>query len=429
MLIVLNFWIVTLVFNLLSKYCFDTFKNHYVIFNTWWTILITLSFLNFSDLYRPSIETYFIFLIGLISFNFSLFFKKKKFNKTSVISQDYILNEKLAILFFAISLFFQFEYLVKGVVLLSRNTIALAHIKASLGSYFDDSPLELLKIYYFCQPFLVATVLITCFNFLFQEKVKWSIVILTFINVLSFSIAFGGRIQFFRTIFFIFLFIIFSSLVKTKTPVFKKRFGKAVTICLFLIGIMILFTQSRAWRNSVNWYETLGNYFLGSFVLFDLFLTNDAISNLSGDKLLGRGTLGCIIDPFLLFFTKLTPELGITTDNLAQNIINYKSEIFYEIGDGNKMNAFLTMYYVFLRDFGLLGIVIIPFFLGLTLNELYRFTMKKKSAILFIIYIFSCYNLLFGVIRWELLYFLPLGTIMFLFFLNKSAYRRNILYK
>jgi oligosaccharide repeat unit polymerase len=411
-MIVFLFILIAFIFTITARNHFRTYKNHYTIFNFWWGSTVFLSYLNLSELYIPRNETYLIFLFGLISFNFSIFFTKKIPN---IINGNFefkpsFYNDKLLIAILLLAIIFIYPYFFKG-YLNSTTNINLAETKATLSDSLQNNPIEVIKIYYFTEPVIIFSLQILVIIVLFSKKVKVFTLALIIITLIMFSISFGGRIQMFRTVIFILIGLFFSNFVKKNEEIYNNRKKYLYILIIVLIVLMTLFTISRSWSGKGEFYKNFNIYFIGSFSLFDKFLKHPSLYGLSNEMLWGRATLGSIIDPFLLFLSKVFPQSGIKTNDLAANIINSKGEVFHIVGNGYKMNAFTTMYYVFYRDFNLIGVLIIPFFISMILNKILKKAILKKDNRMFIIYLFSCYLIIFGTNRWEALYFFPIGFI------------------
>jgi oligosaccharide repeat unit polymerase len=314
---------------------------------------------------------------------------------------------------------FLIPYFLKGIIISQEDSLAV--LKGGLADLFENSPLEVIKIYWFCEPMVITSIIISSFIFFFIKK-KLSLVILTIINVLLFSFAFGARIQMFRMCFILLIFLFFNFLVLGDKKFIGKRIKQSFLFIASFIIIMTVFTQERSWEKKVSFTKTFNLYFIGSFSLLDKFINNPSLSKIDKDYLYGRASLGSFIDPFLLLGVK-TGVTNLTTDDLGVNNINKVSEQFYNVGKNYEMNAFCTMYYPFMRDFGLLGVFIFPFLLGSFLNWLLFKIQKTKDSFFFIAYIMFCYIMIFASNRWELVNFWPFGALVYTFLILKR-YRK-----
>lgn len=400
-------------FIFISKRKLGTFRNHYFLFNIWWVLLLLIAQMDSTGLNPPSQYFYYICFFGILSFNASMITAKIRITNIKINSETVKINYKLYFCLQLLTTIFLIPYFFKGLLVSQEENMAV--LKASLVDLFENSPFEVIKIYWFCEPIVIASIIISSFMFFFIKK-NVMLIIMTIINVLLFSFAFGGRIQMFRMCFILLIFLFFNFLVYGE----KKHINKRIKQCfLFIVSfcvIMTIFTQQRSWDDKVSFGKTFNTYFIGSFSLFDKFINNTSISNLDKDYLYGRASLATVIDPFVLLASK-TISADLSTKDLGVNKINKVSEKFYTVGKNYEMNAFCTMYYPFMRDFGILGVFIFPFLLGAFLNWLLYKLENSKKSFFFIIYIMFCYIMIFASNRWELVNFWPFGTVVYTFFI------------
>jgi len=422
MIIVALIVIVCLSFIVIAHTYNGTYKNHYTMFNVWWGSLVLISYLNLSPLNQPSLYTYIIILLGTIGFNISVFTSKVKMSNIKVELGGFRINVTLLVIFQLIAIFFIFPYFTVGLAADDP-----ASVKATLLDTFTGNPIEVIKIYWFSEPVIITSIILSGFLFYFERGAAvWLVLILTIINVLVFSVAFGGRIEMFRMCFILLTFSYLKGFVLADKELVKKRIKFSFLFIVAFIIIMTLVTQKRSFDNDVSFYKTFNIYFIGSFSLFDNFLNNPHISMIGRDLLFGRATFASFIDPFLLFGSKVLHINDLTTKDMGVNIINDVQEKFYSVGkEGYQMNAFATMYYPFIRDYGMIGVLAIPFLLGYILNKLVYLLFKFNSLYIFLIYVLLCYIMIFASNRWEFVNFWPFGAIAYLYILTNKS-RSNV---
>lgn len=403
-------------FTLISYDRLKSFRNHYVIFNIWWVfLLLWITFIS-TGLNPLSSYIQLIVFLGLISFNFSLFTTRYKIPNIKVEVSNLLINMKFFIGLQILVLYFLIPYFIKSLFIIQTNT--LAHVKAGLTETFSEAPLEVLKIYWFCEPMVIASIIISCFFYFFKKGQNLSL-FLTVVNVILFSVAFGGRIQMFRMSFIIILFIFLSPLIAVARKFVKRKTKRILILILGLFVLMTVFTEQRSWDSQVNYLKTFDIYFVGSLSLLDFYLENSGEFNIEKNHLFGRASLASFIDPFILAGSQLG-LLDLSTQDMGGNIINSVISKSHKIGVNHELNAFSTMYYPFIRDFGIYGIVIFPFLFGCILNWLLKHLFLTQNILYFIAYIMLCFIMVFGSIRWELVNFWPFGALFFSFLIFKD---------
>lgn len=406
-----------------------TIANSIIMYNVWWCSVVSFSTLGISGLFIPSDYTYFIIFLGTLGFNFAgiLFYRNKRYYVTSNISYRNKPQSDVRLWLYyllqIITTIFLIPYFLRGLMVTTSQGMA------TLRALQIDDPLEQLKIFWFSEPVLVASMILSSFLYLSGQSKIW-ILIPVLINTILFAFSFGGRIVFFWLIFFFifaWLFIRKNNFQK-KAPsltVSKKIWGILIVTILIStsIWIMLYITKQRSPNTSL--ISTISIYFFGSFTMLDILLHNPELSMLHAPLMLGRATLGGLVDTIILFAAKALGIFGLTTQHMAVNQINSVTSKPHYVGNGIWMNAFSTMYYPYLRDFGVFGAFLVPFLLGLALCLVRKILYSHRCLLWYSIYSIMCFCCLFSTNRWEFVHFWPWGTIFFVFMLTKSSHVNN----
>jgi oligosaccharide repeat unit polymerase len=135
-------------------------------------------------------------------------------------------------------------------------------------------------------------------------------------------------------------------------------------------------------------------YFAGGFQLLDLALKNPSSWGLNSLTLGGAVFCG-VIQAVNYFLYYLLSGRRISIAFLSPNIQTY-AEQFYMVSDTRKMNAYVTMFYYFMRDFGIVGVIVLSFLFGCICAKLYRkmriyptFIHQFNYVMLLVVIIFS----------------------------------------
>ena len=211
-----------------------------------------------------------------------------------------------------------------------------------------------------------------------------------------------GQVRF-RNIWFDFVNIICIVLISgARTYVFYTAiyFIGAYILVIGIMGFVITAQRSFSGNKESIWdnlIDTLIIYFTGGIKVLDITLLSPGQYGLN-DLTYGSTLIAGITSVIGYIFNALPLVGGIFTQfptDIAQQYLT--NDIW--IGPRLAMNAFGTMYYYFLRDFGKVGIVIGPTILGLIASH-----VSRKKAIDYFSYILRMQLLLliiFSVCWWE----------------------------
>ena len=361
----------------LAKIKFASYLNHYSVYNVAWLIFICLSIFCNTYAYAPSSTVYQIFLIGLICYNFTVFFvKSTRHVKGNIYAIDIKYRRALELVVI-ISLFpmayMNFKLIQAGVELWKLNYDYWNSIRNS-GSYLYNvylqniiAPLSMLLIF---TPY--------CSNKLYINANKYtpvlSILLAAVISIEYTLLTGGGRSQMMRFVYVcIFSYIAYG--VNTLRPYYYKFSGKIYVLMLFLCLIIIQWANVGRGKSDDLFQNAIDGQIIFA-PLFEYYLTQtDVFIN---------NTYGASMFEFFVTFIQYPLKLlGLTfyeyyNSDFVQNFI-------YVPSLAKEVNASVSAYFYYMRDFGFVGIFLGPIITASLMNFLYSFSFRNIYYLIFYI--------------------------------------------
>lgn len=371
--------------------------NPAVLFNFWWGITIFVSGFGFFGIQIPEFETYFMYLVAILAFNLPVLLIRTRNTKEKVpneIEQSYnvFFTKNVTNFISIISLF--------NLFLLIQRSLRVVSLLLSGTSY------EIIRYLYYNSDqivtgqygMLITNVIITPITMfggiifallLFYSRKNIYIMILSIMNVLLYSFSSGSR----SIVMFLGISVVVSYILNYKVVKIKSKFSLYVIVAS-LIGVLIYITINRS--DNVNQLsdilQTIVVYFTGAFVYFEKMLP---VVEMDNTFFLGGSFFGGVIDIFILVM-KL---FGSNIEQISSIISEYNQE-YVIIGSGIPFNAFTTMLYPFVYDFGKIGVLIQPFFFGLLARTFYVKLERNRTIMYKGIYIIIVMIIYESVMRW-----------------------------
>lgn len=353
-------------------------SNPTVLYTFWWVFWLVLSYLNLINLYEVSEYLYLLIIlsIGLSNVSFLLSFgsklkllnlkelrNKKELNKYLIIYSKLfvvatllLIIRMLFIIDFDITEYWKARYYYFGIPLPGSDT-------TSVISLFPSSILA--GLYH-----ISTSVLMFCFivSLAFDSKKLFHWVLFA---VLSWCILSTGR----DIILYVLAYIIF--LLKNN-EVMKNKIS-----LIFLVTIIVLLSLFRNDGLQLVLYGFI-SYFTGAIVYLDQLILADS------NNVMGNG--GIILSQIFPIFYHLANAFEGTVNNRPYLELGISLTEFVRISDAslfyNYYNAIPTWFYFFYKDFGYLGIVLIPcgifFLLGLLYKCLSTDLIEHKALMSYI---------------------------------------------
>ena len=394
------------------------------VYSSYWCASLLICYYNPYGLFKVQNSTYILLIIHLLAFLFGFVIVRPgniKINKAKLDIQSLLNNYVFIVLFFSC--------LVFSIVLGYRQREALAYLSLSdvRGDLMDivlegDERLSLFykivvtPVFHFCMCLL--------FYMLFFYR-KWFVILFFLVFEVAFAYIGGGRNQFmtfgyYALSIFILADAINSSLKGEKTKFIfdtqlKVVFGALVTIA---VSGMIVLTQLRKeidnqGEGAALLGKTIVDYSTGPIVALDYSLKHEKMY--FKNYYYGLATINGTEKFFSKFLYKLTGE---KSDRVYESTTAYLQNNRIFISTESSWNFAYTSCIYYYWDFGLLGIVLWPFVIGLIVRSMIKYLYSRLdlysiSAFSFCTYC-MCMSVFTGVItkQFALLY------IMILIFLS-----------
>lgn len=361
-------------------------------FNLIWAIVFFLDLFNFSELYEVRVFTYVIILIGFIFINVPMLLfieSKDSFMRYSIIRS----NANLTLNRGSVLLIVQFVLLIAMIPLaikmnsIAENFATRRSIYASNSDFFMTNFERYVYIYFGIFPAITAQALLVFLLYLknsfvnnFQMYAHLTLAILLIALEVSTN---GGRMAVLNVFFYFFLAYGFSKYSdkffygadSCKRNNTKKKMYRFFAVVL-IVGIWLTTLRSANESNELEYsLRMIARYFTIGPRLLEKALENPGLFGLE-DYAFGGITFAGFSEILRVLFSLI----GVKFDGFfasAQQYMNF----YYEIGPNIQANAFPTMYYYFLRDFGFVGVIIEPFLIGLFFLFVYIRASNKTNIL------------------------------------------------
>lgn len=201
-------------------------------------------------------------------------------------------------------------------------------------------------------PMGMFNALIIYYTFFAFETKYYRGLVYALLNTLFVTLMNGGRYSLILLLYSI-VIIMTAGKVDVSNLKLSSRYKKKIrNFTVVLLSILLLVTLSRGQKIIRNIYL----YFAGSLSYLDYIVENPSLFALDR-PLYGYLTFGAIAEPVVL----VLKVLGITKVKVPSYEFNIYCQNYYDIGNGMEVipfNANTSILYYFLRDFGVIGVII-----------------------------------------------------------------------
>ena len=243
------------------------------------------------------------------------------------------------------------------------------------------------------QPIILVTVLI-CIYSLIWNRIFYVFFIISIINAILYILIFAGR--------WIIVEIIMIVLI-TVVDRYRLKIGKFIishkvlfiTSVFAILGI-IQITNQRNIQTNGSFLSNVYSYFIGSLHLFGVYAARPSKYLLFDTQyyLWGSEFFSGILDIIFLIINRLTGSNlrpGIT-------VINQVTQNFVAVSSSVTMNNNVTMLYAFLRDGGIIALMLESFTVGLIYSKVEK--IKNRSLSNSLLWVFMRSLMLFLLFEW-----------------------------
>ena len=198
-----------------------------------------------------------------------------------------------------------------------------------------------------------------------KKQIEKSLIV-CLINILQNFLITGGRSSLFNVILYFSIILYIKYCHNIKKIIINNLKVIIITIAL-LIAILMITTKRSITSGESNILMNIYAYFFGGFHLMQYHFSYDQFLNYN--LLYGNAMFSPFIDTFKILFSLLHINLGIID---GVNIINNQVQDYFPVANNILMNNNVTYLYVCLRDFGIIGLLIGPFYISAIFSLFYK---------------------------------------------------------
>lgn len=407
-------------------------RNLILIYTSYWIFSLVICNLNVYDYYLVDDMTYYLLLAHLVAFvlGFSMIQPKERFDLWTINTDLDIrkfLKNKFFICVFISAFLFTITLFIR-----QRALLAVYNLMDIRGDFMElileDSGLAYLFHTIISTSVFHLSLVLLLFMLLFDRN--WMYIIILASYIFMFASLGGGRNQFMTLGYYFLTMYILGNRIMTARNGFKTNFvlPRYIKIAMpiviaFLIVAMSLMSAMRRGHMELSkeafnegfseLTETFGEYSAGPIVAFDIAMHDDYLSKL---RHYGRATLNGT-DYFLYI---LFHKYGFYKTSSYHTTITPLQHDGISIGPDRRWNYAYTscMFYHF--DFGKLGVVLIPFFLGLIARKLIGLIYNKLNFYSISIVLFISFCLYMSVFSGYIHKMMSIFYLAGLYFLSKK---------
>ncbi|MGH2075727.1 O-antigen polymerase [Aerococcus urinaeequi] len=438
------FFLLAIIFVLVFFYNLNKIKFKkapYIVkyFNIIWLVISLILYLNHSNLYLFNISMNYLYLTILtfmVSMNcgFILFASISTVRRQEVPPEEsgYNVDRKylyLILIFIACSLIIIYRESVSMVISGNLNMIRASIYDNEVGAQGSiyRSGLEVIFSSVILDNLIIALdiIIVSMYS---KDKKNFALLLLASVVTVLSSILTGGRIKLLKlaiiilvSLFGINEYRLFRVDRERRDIKIKRKWDKMIVILIILALIVFIITFNRNLTLDTNSvFDTISRYVFSPILYYANLL--DYVTPYV-DPTYGGAFFGGILRFIWLILNNFGDFSWLYQFEMIQAV---ETSTFLEILPGQSYNAFPTMLYYFVRDGGLLAVVIDALLLsGVTrisfTNYNIRKSLRSESILLLVSYV-----LIFGAFRWEAVNFEPWFTIIFIIILTSPMFREKL---
>ena len=299
------------------------------------------------------------------------------------------------------------------------NEYGFVYLRNIYENNFSQSTIVNIIYNWFAKPFVVASCAIFCIDVMQERKKQqlWvGIMILT--NVLLDTVIFAARATIVKLVIFFFFSLFFC-----KKREYTKRQKFIVLLIVILLMIVIVFMTGERMSesySSFSFLDSISMYYVAPFGLLNYYIKNPDFSLLSFSGLTyGTGMFGAIYN---IFRSALYVVFNFDYNGSDYNI-QLITQQTVRVGESVRINSACTADYIFLRDAGIIGIIIGFALMAYIVERARRLYVSFSSVRNGALYV----SLLYVIFRLSMSYdFLTPSTMFSLLFILLCTRKNNI---
>ncbi len=387
-----------------------------------WAVILTFYELRIIPLNRVDITIYIMIVLGVLSFAFGTSISNiSRIRTANSLKEDAPINFQILytpILILAII----------SVVIYIPDTLDSIRTLRSGGTFENlrgendsviNNKILLLIMNYIITPFITFLYPISAYGLLnLKEKEarkrKIAIFICAILATLTQIFTSGGRAA---IVYLLIHVIVIAALLGKKIRIPRKVKIAILVVCIAAVVMVYYISLSRGVSNVA---KSMVIYICGCVPLFEHYVNE---ISLSGSYSFG----GAFLFGVLQFVFTMLGNIGIGTPEFIAELteaLNVEARVV--VGDGHKMNAFVSMFYYFYKDGGLLGILLESAIYGMISQAIYKGIKKVKGNPRAVIaYSIISNTIIFSMVRFQLIRYQYLLSFIFVFLLIKKVRPRE----
>lgn len=398
------YWLISLFFSTLGLYGFNTPKLTTVFCMLCSCMMLTIGFLSVK--------------VPVVSVNLK---DSKLVNSvSSLMKNKFFIAVVIILLLYSFSLFYKYyQFISSGNLYEVRSLYYASQNENMYGLLFPQVN------YYILKP--VTLIFSSLFGFsILYNRSKITVVLFIFIFILS-SLG-GGRLDYFR--YLIFPLLLFGLCFHYKK--IKMTLSRSCYLVIACASVFLLLSVVGAGRRghmefdmeSLNvgiemTTEHLMSYSYGPIVAFDYALENNYV-----DKIGGYACGALTFNAFNEFLVKICNNIGVNYGSVFSDFVNLKQDVWIPLSGQHydqSWNALFTWNLFFFMDFGILGILILPFLYGVLIRKAILLFMANQNIYsMILLYILFLY-LILSVLDFNLVTF-PIGFLLLFLWYKAKKY-------
>ncbi len=417
----------TLVFCFLTK---EKAGAPLYLFTIEWIIIVFLSILSLYEIDKTSQLVYYIvslgssgFISGCVLVKFLFPYQNKLIENQQSEVEDQI-RYKIVYAFCFISIIFLFRRALRVNSMLFSGA-GMGYLRLNFATEVLSSNFEVFLDNFLIHPGIFALIPIMAVHFLNTPN-KWFLPAFTLINIFLYAYCDAGRII---ILFIIFHTILVSIIWGNKQSGNRIRITQEKKLVIYIL-FSILAVLGYLFINYLTIARGSGEkglgeqvyiYFCGCLPHLSIRIKDLIASNTHS---YGMAFFGGIIESMLILLHN-TRLLGAYPEAFLRVKSHLYVEDFVNIGSQN-FNAFVTPYYYFYSDFGMVGVLICSFVYGCICQAIFSHYQKNKDIRSLIAYLLLSQSIFLSMVRWQFYQVTFTLTFVYIFLFIKSTHPKSI---
>lgn len=422
-----------LFFLFLSKGNFDNVSRHFLEpYAFVWFFALFLSTQGILGLSIPKNSTLILLILHL--FTFLIGFKMVPINNAFIVNHNHLQNSVDRLLdnrFFHIILVVCLVYVLSLFTIFYRAVVVMQSLSDVRSDFYEGDlygPLYSMINMFILTPF--DYVLFPLFGYLSVKRRNWQWFLIMVYLIVHSSLA-GGRLGYIRIVLGIIFFVY--CLANTNGNINRlKQFVIMGTVAVVTYCLIIITSAGRTGYTDVSSSsleigqevanEHITTYTSGPISAFDYALENHYEKLVDGYKY--GGLIFTTIEG--LCYTILG-KIGIAYERPITPVVELLQTQRIDIGVSYHWNALYTSCIYYYLDFGIIGVIIIPFFIGILFRRVIKKFYDNNNVYGFILLAYIFLKLLFSIIQFNFTNYSELLFVCFLLYMSNRTNKELII--